>query len=209
MIQLPGLKVSQQNIALRDDHCYSLHLLVVLMFWPVSVNSWARKQKDVQCINWIHVILHCASGELFLTCNYGERYINIFILWSTSIYVVGKWKRHPTCVIVYKMLKSTIKQNKNIFPALPPLSHWLSVAAAELFIPESVQAQVWILQLSRQQLHSWVFWMIIGQVQLSKMGGIGVQSWGQRSTAFLCDQTAWQPVNTQNKTHGRISGGIA
>lgn len=89
---MPGPKVSQQNVALRDDHCYSLHLSVVLMFWPVSVNMsrWDQKQKDTQIIKCIHVILHCASGELLLRRNCGEQYINISILWSTSIYVVGK-----------------------------------------------------------------------------------------------------------------------
>ena len=83
------------------------------------------------------------------------------------------------------------------------ISYWLSVTEAVLFIPESVQSPAWILQ-SRQQLHSWVSWMIVAQVQLSQMGGVGVQSWGQIRTAFLCDQTAWQTVKTQHILHLRV-----
>ena len=63
------------------------------------------------------------------------------------------------------------------------------------FIPESVQSALWILKFGRKQLHSWVSWMIVAQVQLSQMGGVGAQSWGQRGTAFLCDLTAWQPAD--------------
>ena len=36
------------------------------------------------------------------------------------------------------------------------------------------------------------------------MGGVGAQSWGQRSTAFLCNQTSWQAANTQNNTHQTV-----
>ena len=39
--------------------------------------------------------------------------------------------------------------------------------------------------------------MIVAQVQFSQMGGVGGKSWDQRSTAFLCDQTARQPANTK------------
>ena len=85
-------------------------------------------------------------------------------------------------------------------PSTIQIQSLTSVAAAKLIIPESVQSPAWILQSSRQLLHSWVSWMIVAQVQLSQMGGVGVQSWDQRSTAFLCDQTAWQPVDTQNIT---------
>jgi len=35
--------------------------------------------------------------------------------------------------------------------------------------------------------------MIVAEVQLIQMEGIRVQSWGQRSTAFLCDQATRQP----------------
>ena len=58
-------------------------------------------------------------------------------------------------------------------------------------IPELLQPPSWTLQSSRQQLDSWLSWMIVAQVQLSQMGGVGVQSRGQRSTSFLCDQTSW------------------
>ena len=70
------------------------------------------------------------------------------------------------------------------------------VAAAGLSIPEFV----WILQCGPQQLLSWVSWMVVAQVQLSQMGGVGGHSFSQRSTAFLCDQTAWQAADTQNNT---------
>ena len=63
-----------------------------------------------------------------------------------------------------------------------------------LSIPGSVQFQVWIIQSRRQQHHSRVSWMIVAEVQLSQTGEVGVQSWGQRSTAFLCDHTIWQPA---------------
>ena len=61
--------------------------------------------------------------------------------------------------------------------------------------PESFQCTVWTLQSSRQQLDSWILQVVVTQVKLSQMGGVGVQSWGQRSTAFLCDQTSWQTWN--------------
>ena len=48
--------------------------------------------------------------------------------------------------------------------------------AAGLFIPESVQSPVWILQSRRQQLPSGVSWMVVAQVQISQMGGVGAQS---------------------------------
>ena len=67
---------------------------------------------------------------------------------------------------------------------------------AVLSIPESVQSPAWILQSSREQRSSRVSWVIVAQVQLSQMGGVGAQSWGQRSTAFLCDQAARQATHT-------------
>ena len=105
-------------------------------------------------------------------------------------------------MIVRLTLMSTINQKE--CSALPSLADcWLSAASAGLVIPESFQAPGWILQY-RQQLYFRVSWMIVAQVQLSQVGGAGAQSCGQRSTAFLCDQTPWQPANTQN-THGRLS----
>ena len=62
------------------------------------------------------------------------------------------------------------------------VSEWWAV----LSIPESVQSPAWILHSSREQRSSWVSWVIVAQVQLSQMGGVGAQSWSQRSTAFLC-----------------------
>ena len=67
------------------------------------------------------------------------------------------------------------------------------VSSCWLFIPESIQSTVWIVKSSRQQLNSWVPWMIVAQVQLSQKRGVRFQRCGQRSTALLCDQTAWQP----------------
>ena len=78
-----------------------------------------------------------------------------------------------------------------------------------LFVPESVQSPLWTLPSSRQELHSWLSWMIVAQVQLSQMGGVRSQSWGQRRTAFLCDQTAWQPGNVHHITHISSSEGTA
>ena len=104
--------------------------------------------------------------------------------------------------------KFTQRRRRRIGSVQCEWGYWLSVAAAGLFIPESVQSPAWILQSSRQPLHSWVSWMIVAQVQLSQMGGVGVQSWDQRSTAFLCDQTAWQPADTQNNTHHTSAEGL-
>lgn len=71
-----------------------------------------------------------------------------------------------------------------------------------LSIPECVQSPAWIIQSSRQQLHSWVSWIIVAQVQLSQVWGIWLQSRSQWSTALLCDLTAGQPANTkQHMSH--------
>ena len=74
-------------------------------------------------------------------------------------------------------------------PQLVSVTEKQCVSSCCLFIPETVR-----------QLRSWVSWMIVAQVQLSQMGGVGSQSWGQSSTAFLCDHTAWQPVHTHTHT---------
>lgn len=71
--------------------------------------------------------------------------------------------------------------------------------ATSFFIPESCQLQAWILQGSWEQLQAWVTWMIVTQIQLSQMAGVTAQSWGQGSTAFLCNQTARQTTNTWGK----------
>ena len=38
--------------------------------------------------------------------------------------------------------------------------------------PQSLQFAVWILQCSREQLHSWILQARVSQVQLSQMGGV-------------------------------------
>ena len=91
-----------------------------------------------------------------------------------------------------------------------PSSGWILVGDivpecwAVLSIPESVQSPAWILQSSREKRNSWVSWVIVAQVQLSQMGGVGAQSWGQRTTAVLCDQAARQATHhTHTRTHAR------
>lgn len=53
---------------------------------------------------------------------------------------------------------------------------------------------MWVIQCNGKQLHSWVSWVIETQVQLSQVGGLGVQSQSQKRTAFLCNMTTWQPA---------------
>lgn len=62
-------------------------------------------------------------------------------------------------------------------------------------IPENVQSAVWILNSGRKNLHSWVSYVVVAQVQLFEMRWVAAQSWGQRSTTFICDLTTWQPEN--------------
>ncbi len=75
------------------------------------------------------------------------------------------------------------------------IENWLSVATRGFFIPEIVQLPVWILQWL-----SGASWMIVAQIQVFQMGGVGAQSWGQRGKAFLCDQTYWHSANPKNNT---------
>ena len=63
--------------------------------------------------------------------------------------------------------------------------------------PQSLQSTMWTLQKIRQQLHVWSLQVVVTQIQFSQTGGVWLQSWSQRRTAFLCDLTAWQPANTQ------------
>ena len=63
-----------------------------------------------------------------------------------------------------------------------------------LYWPHSLQATVWTLHKFRQQLHSWILQLVVTQVELSQMGGVGVQSWGQRSTTDL-----WQTAAPQSE----------
>ena len=58
--------------------------------------------------------------------------------------------------------------------------------------PQSLQSTVWTLQSSWQKLHSWIIQLVVAQVQLCQMGGVGLQSWDQRITADL-----WQPAVLQ------------
>lgn len=58
--------------------------------------------------------------------------------------------------------------------------------------PECVQLPELPLQSSGQQVLSRVSHMIVTQVQLSQVGGIGVEGQSQRNTAFLRQQAAGQ-----------------
>lgn len=62
-----------------------------------------------------------------------------------------------------------------------------------------------VLQSLREQPHSCLSRVIVAEVQLSQMRGVGPQSGGQRGTAFLCDPTTRQPVEkrvfTKTKDH--------
>ena len=60
--------------------------------------------------------------------------------------------------------------------------------------PQNLQFTVWIPHKGTQQLHSWILQLVVVQVQLSQMGGVGLQSWGQRSTADL-----WQTAAPQSE----------
>ena len=60
--------------------------------------------------------------------------------------------------------------------------------------PQSLQSIVWTLHKFRQQLHSWILQLVETQVQLSQMEGVGLQSWGQKSTADL-----WQTALLQSE----------
>lgn len=61
-----------------------------------------------------------------------------------------------------------------------------------LYWPQSLQSTVWTLLQITQQLHVWILQVVVTQVQLSQMGGVGLQSWGQRSTADLWQTAAHQ-----------------
>ena len=77
----------------------------------------------------------------------------------------------------------------------PQLSHHinLSTEVKHVVWPQSLQSAVWTLQKITQTIHVWIRQLVFTQVQLSQMGGVGLQSWGQRSTADL-----WQPAAFQS-----------
>ena len=52
----------------------------------------------------------------------------------------------------------------------------------------------------KQQLHSWILQVIVSQVQLSQMGGVGLQSWGHDFTVTLWESTINKSVMTDNRT---------
>ena len=61
--------------------------------------------------------------------------------------------------------------------------------------PQSLQSTVWTLQSRTQNLHSWILQVdVVTQVQFCQMGGVELQSWGQRITADL-----WQPAVNQSE----------
>ena len=75
----------------------------------------------------------------------------------------------------------------------------------DISLLETFQCTVWTLQSTRKLLHSWIMQVVVTQVQISQMGEVGTQSWGQESTAFLCDQTSWQTGNIKKHWWRNVS----
>ena len=69
-----------------------------------------------------------------------------------------------------------------------------------LYWPQNLQFTVWTLHKMTQQLHSWILQLVSAQIQLSQVGGVDLQSWGQRSTADLWQTAVTQPENRINVT---------
>lgn len=61
-------------------------------------------------------------------------------------------------------------------------------------LPQFFQFTERVILTSRDQLHSRLLQVVVAQVQLPQVRGVGVQRWRQVSAAFLCDSTEWQPV---------------
>lgn len=61
-------------------------------------------------------------------------------------------------------------------------------------LPQFFQFTERVILTSRDQLHSRLLKVVVAQVQLPQVRGVGVQRWRQVSAAFLCDSAEWQPV---------------
>lgn len=62
--------------------------------------------------------------------------------------------------------------------------------------PESLKFTTLVLQSSAQQRHSWILQVVVAQVQLSKITGLGVEHWGQNFKSFLREVTHFQSKET-------------
>ena len=71
------------------------------------------------------------------------------------------------------------------------VENWLT---GTFYWPQSLQAAVWTLHKILQMFHSWILQVVSTQVQMFQIGGVGLQSWGQRITADL-----WQPAALQSE----------
>ena len=58
------------------------------------------------------------------------------------------------------------------------LSHLIVRSEGNGVWPQSLQSAVWTLQKTTQQLYSWILQVVGVQIQLSQMGGVGIQSRG-------------------------------
>ncbi len=75
------------------------------------------------------------------------------------------------------------------------MASWLHFFSYMFLIPQYLQLTVWTLRSTREQIHSWILWVIVIQFQLSQVWGVWTQSWRQIISAFLCHHTARQPTD--------------
>ena len=179
---------------------------------PVGVEfvSIVRSQKseedtaasiDLSSVNYWHqmfewVILQFEADLFFLLIEIKNIYISPDLLSTIGLHQAPSWWEEGgnEKVIHYYFSVTTPTLIMDEVLSNGRFKVLIKMGGIRLSIPENVQFPVWILQSSRQQRHSWVSWVIVAQVQLFQTGWVGVQSWGQKSTAFLCDQRAWQPA---------------
>ena len=65
--------------------------------------------------------------------------------------------------------------------------------------PQLFQPTPWILQSGREELHPRVLQVVVGQIELPQVGGVGAENWRQAFAAFLWQVTATQPEEHETK----------